>query len=519
MPIETRCPTCEREYTLADDQAGKRVRCRHCADSFTVPGAPVDDRPRRRDDDDRPRRRDDDDRLRRRDDDDRPRRRDDDDRPRRRRYRDDDEEGNRTLLVFGIVVVMLLLLVGGGVALWLAMRPSPTPEPSASGDGGGGGGGGAGGPRDGGGQVVNQGGPREPADLKDALQRIGDKQFEAGRRKIAAQWVGRQPVDARRQAEVANALALALAEPFLRDDAAAALEKWATDKEVPDLIALVEQVGGPPGRSAMNALIRLKDARALPVLAKRLANVSERANAEAALRAWGKAAEKEVLPYLNHQDQGARQSARALLDAYGTDEAARIDQTLADLAAAQPRSQAPKVALETLATLKVPAERRADVVRAIGQLLGRNDLDFFVQEAAARAAGEVGGDDLVPALERATETARIRKDWYTDALARIKSKEAIAALIRLMLKEDAVSMPAQAGLKKVGPEAEAPLVEVLTRATGPDRQSRNVRVCVIQILGEIGTRASIPAIQRAGQLDPSIPGFVRTALTNIQQRP
>jgi hypothetical protein len=407
------------------------------------------------------------------------------------------------------------------VGLWLALR---TPEGSSSSDSA------AdekprprdghavadGKARDAGRPLVDQGLPQDPKDLEDALRRLADKTLDRGRRKRAAQWLGRQPVVAGRQAAVANALALALAEPFLRDDAGAALETWATAAEVPDLLALVEG-GGGPGQSALRTLARLKDPRALPVLVRRL-GTAEGPAAEEALRAWGKAAEKEVLASLNNPNEAARRSARALLDAYGTDETAKIDQTLADLGAAQPRSQAPKVALETLAGLKVPAERRADVARALNNLLARADLDFFVNEAVAKAAGEVGGDDCVPALERATETARIRKDFYTDALARIKSQAAVEALIRLMLKEDAVSQPAQAGLKKVGQPAEAPLLEVLKVAVGPDRQSRNVRVCVIGLLGEIGTRASVPAIQLAGQRDPSVAGFVNTAVRNILGR-
>src|SRR5262249_5966191 len=36
MPIQTSCPTCATTYNLPDGQRGKRVRCRHCADTFVV---------------------------------------------------------------------------------------------------------------------------------------------------------------------------------------------------------------------------------------------------------------------------------------------------------------------------------------------------------------------------------------------------------------------------------------------------------------------------------------------------
>jgi hypothetical protein len=40
MPIATRCPTCGKDYNLADEQAGLRVRCRQCENEFDVPRRP-----------------------------------------------------------------------------------------------------------------------------------------------------------------------------------------------------------------------------------------------------------------------------------------------------------------------------------------------------------------------------------------------------------------------------------------------------------------------------------------------
>src|SRR5436190_9572090 len=34
MPISTSCQTCQTSYRLPDAQQGKRVRCRHCGDTF-----------------------------------------------------------------------------------------------------------------------------------------------------------------------------------------------------------------------------------------------------------------------------------------------------------------------------------------------------------------------------------------------------------------------------------------------------------------------------------------------------
>ena len=38
MPIAATCPACRERYQLADEMAGKYVRCRKCQDSFEVPG-------------------------------------------------------------------------------------------------------------------------------------------------------------------------------------------------------------------------------------------------------------------------------------------------------------------------------------------------------------------------------------------------------------------------------------------------------------------------------------------------
>jgi predicted Zn finger-like uncharacterized protein len=39
MPIQIHCPACSQSYTLADSQAGKRVRCKSCSETFLVPAS------------------------------------------------------------------------------------------------------------------------------------------------------------------------------------------------------------------------------------------------------------------------------------------------------------------------------------------------------------------------------------------------------------------------------------------------------------------------------------------------
>jgi predicted Zn finger-like uncharacterized protein len=141
MPIHTQCPQCGTPYTLADQQAGKKVRCRQCQSVFLVSAGglprkatgPVEvevvDRPASRP---RPRpapppavsvrrvapaqppRR-------RRDDYDDYDDRDDDRRPRRRRRRRQEASGARWIIL-GAVGAMLLLFVAGAITFVVIMR-------------------------------------------------------------------------------------------------------------------------------------------------------------------------------------------------------------------------------------------------------------------------------------------------------------------------------------------------------------------------------------------------------------
>lgn len=149
MPIRCRCPGCKTPYELAEQLAGKKVRCKKCQTSFAVPAparakeepplveeieevldaelaAPEDGvqtSPRTRRPATPPRAGD--------------RRRPDErtDRPRGRRNDEDDYdrhdgEGTPVGLIVGIVAgVMVLLLIGLGLGLWLFLKPSPAPAP------------------------------------------------------------------------------------------------------------------------------------------------------------------------------------------------------------------------------------------------------------------------------------------------------------------------------------------------------------------------------------------------------
>jgi predicted Zn finger-like uncharacterized protein len=134
MPKEVLCPICGAAYNLADEQIGKKVRCKKCEHAFTA-----GDKPKRRDDEDD-------------DEDDDSRRRKS--KSKKGRDRDEEEEkpkktksieeqakpkGQRepglpvsSFVIMGIVVGFLVLCCGGGGLIWWAAnsaKPHPHPNP------------------------------------------------------------------------------------------------------------------------------------------------------------------------------------------------------------------------------------------------------------------------------------------------------------------------------------------------------------------------------------------------------
>jgi predicted Zn finger-like uncharacterized protein len=176
MAIKASCPSCQKSYTVADTQVGKKVRCKDCAyvfevhpdDEPAVPDHPKESRltgtPRKRtdpddradEDEDRPRKKsarnldDEADRPRRRreredeDEDDRPKQKrpsrkddpdedeDEDDRPSRRAKKQRGKKGANLLLLVGLPVGCGgLLLLGGAITLLIVFWPFGNPHEKA----------------------------------------------------------------------------------------------------------------------------------------------------------------------------------------------------------------------------------------------------------------------------------------------------------------------------------------------------------------------------------------------------
>jgi predicted Zn finger-like uncharacterized protein len=388
MPIPVTCPECGDSYSVADRQLGKKIRCRNCDAVF-----PVEEEERNRRSSSRgfqsgravslPQRS----HFREEDEEEED---DYDDRPRRRQSSGD---GGGSMLILGGSLAFLLL-AALGVGIWVLMRDSGEEDKTAEGSG-------------------------QTTELARALERL--KAGDQRERQAAADWLAAQVPDPDHQIEVLQAVGPLQADrdPQVRRAAQRAVRAWsraglpndpvqpgggapqpAANADVNTLLARVEDREFNPTsnqlrQEAMTELGRRKEARGAGPIARQLTNFFDRGQAEKALADMGPVAEKEVLAYLHHPDGGVRQSARKLLDGYGTKTEARLDQTLRDLESTDKTRQ--RSALDWLsATPPVPAQT-ARTARAVEPLLA----DRGLREPAMKTIVAWGSRANVPAVVKA----------------------------------------------------------------------------------------------------------------------
>lgn len=187
-----------------------------------------------------------------------------------------------------------------------------------------------------------------------------------------------------------------------------------------------------------------------------------------------------------------------------------IASTLEDLKAANRGKQ--WQALDRLARARPTAERRKAVVSALEALL--TDRDWATRGKAVRALGVWGTKDNVPSLVRLLKDDQFSvRHAALAALGRIKDPSAAEA-VAARLKELGDRMPAHRALTAMGPGAEK-----ATRAYLKDGDLF-LRVEVCNILADIGTKASLPALQDLAEHDdnPLVKASADRAVHEISQR-
>ncbi len=144
---------------------------------------------------------------------------------------------------------------------------------------------------------------------------------DAAQQKRGAESLAHMKPEPERRTEVLRALkeVLSNGDRFApRDACVRALAVWATRREVPYLLGLLDHPDGGVRREAIVGLGKLKDGRAAPLLARRLSIASERACASEALKQIGSDAEMPVREQLRHPDAAVRREVCHILQTIGT---------------------------------------------------------------------------------------------------------------------------------------------------------------------------------------------------------
>jgi hypothetical protein len=137
-----------------------------------------------------------------------------------------------------------------------------------------------------------------------------------GRAKAAAERLAEAAANAR-QIEVARALEPLLASKQTQEAAVWALARWGDKDSVPGLIRLLEEPFAARDL-VMDALVALKDPRAIQPIARRVSDGWDRGKALKSLRAFGSAAEPAVLELLADKNIFLQQEACNMLRDIGT---------------------------------------------------------------------------------------------------------------------------------------------------------------------------------------------------------
>jgi HEAT repeat protein len=252
-----------------------------------------------------------------------------------------------------------------------------------------------------------------------------------------------------------------------------------------------------PRADILRVLGKLKDERAAAAIAARLQ--SDRQPAADALRAIGPGAEKAVLAYLNHADGGVSAEARKLLKEWNTKNDVLIGQTIKDLDAATDAARR-RPALGFLTQADVEDALRGKVNKALEPLL----TDNMVQGDAYKAFFHWAGRESLPILIKliVSDPSPYRRQAM-DAAAKLKDESAAGAIATRIPTGDRAH--ASKTLKSMGSIAERAVVKYL------GNNDAAVRIEVLYILREIGTRASVPFVLQAMKADPKNKNLIKAA--------
>lgn len=283
----------------------------------------------------------------------------------------------------------------------------------------------------------------------------------------------------------------------VRGDMAAALALWATSDNVPDLIEAAEAADTAQDREAQRELVqllaKLKDKRALPVLADYMAARHDVFAARNAFSAFGPEAAETVMQFANHPDGSLQHFARQLLNEWNVQPTAYVGQSVKDLAATDVNRQ--RGIAQWLAQQPVDAEQQDVVSAALEPLLDAAET----RREAVRALRVWGTRDSVPKLLTLLEDEDVfLRGEVMATLVAIKDPRVLPYLSAALAGDISRRNEAARNLVALGPMAEA---TVWPHTTSADWQ---VAMTACNVLKDIGTKKSLPALQLATQHENSI---------------
>jgi predicted Zn finger-like uncharacterized protein len=560
MAKEVLCPICGATYNLADEQLGKKVRCKKCEHAFTAGGEK-----KRRDNDyddedddggiqDAPRGKTKSKSKARKD---RGRDRDDDEDRRPKKTKSVEEQakprGERdpglpvsSFVIMGVVLGILFLCCGGaGLIYWMWPQSKPANQPNQQ-------------PNNPPNRPGRRADANPPADvpppgfpppppnlpqlppdfpqppgwppanapavssLKEALEflRGGDP----GRQQAGADWLARAPRDEAQADAVSKALnpliTAAQSEVFAREEwraAFRAVKVWGTKESVPALVDFIKakRANDPHWihtadliKDAMAALSRIGDERGVEGLLAfsdtvhgiHLGDFPERA-----LQDMGAKAEKGLVKYYDDPADGKRNMVRRLLERSGAKPDVILPQIIADLRDGSEvrRRQAAAEGLEKVPLIE---SRRGEVSKALNFAL--EDPDGNVNTAGVKAAKTWATKENVPALIRhVTEGGPFNtplRQGAMEALVALKEPDGVWPIAR-WLGDAFNNDSARKMIDKLGPVAEKVGLEHLKDADGASR------LRAWAVLSLVGTQANVATMEAAAAKETDANSRARAA--------
>ncbi len=320
---------------------------------------------------------------------------------------------------------------------------------------------------------ANAGGPILPAKTPDprsvaeAVQYLNSGDRE--RQRLAANWLANQPLDAKQQSAVGQALdpLLSDADTGMQEAAMKALFVWATRDNVPSIVRAVDRQTGGNGilTEGMKTLGRLQDVRGTRVIAKQLGYpFGEGTIAVEALRKIGPPGEVELAKFYNEPHDGIRNRARTLLKEFDTKESVIVDASLADLEAKDNNRRAH--AADTLSKVAKDPTKLDAISKALNPLLDEPGGAF---DAALRALNVWITAENVPALNRAcldpafAGFAASNHLAAVNLLCKVNDERSIPVFVAFLATRSGENV--RAALEKIGPKAEDAVLLYLNHPT------------------------------------------------------